>query len=184
MLGVNLVSALVGAGFIGIVVGLASQAVLGNLFAGLMLLVSRPFKIGDRINIPSNISSQPFYIGDVQEITLMHTKILTESDIPITIPNSIVAQSPILNLTRNNFSIIEIQFQTPIKIDPEEIHRNLKQKLSNISIFKGEEKSYEIVNISPSTCDILTTYQVKKNEERMMKSLLLNTIRLTLCSHK
>lgn len=183
MLGVNLVSALVGVGFLGIVVGLASQAVLGNLFSGLMLLASRPFKIGDMIYIPSNIANQPFHTGSVQEITLMHTKILTESDIPLTIPNSIIAQSPILNLTRNNFSLIEIQFQIPIEIDPEEIHRNLKQKLSNISAFKGEEKSYAIVNISPSTCDIETTYQVKKNEERMMKSLLLNTIRLTLSSH-
>jgi small conductance mechanosensitive channel len=184
ILGVNLVSALVGVGFIGIVVGLAAQAVLGNLFSGLMLLASRPFKIGDRIHIPSNIASQPFYTGFVQEITLMHTKILTESDVPITIPNSIVAQSPILNFTRNNFSLIEIQFQIPIEIDPEEFHRTLKQKLSNFKAFKGEEKNYEILAISPSTCDVVIAYQVKKNEDRMMKSLLLQAIRSMLSSHK
>jgi len=47
--GFNFVGALVGVGFFGLVVGLAAQAVLGNLFSGLMLVASRPFNIGDRI---------------------------------------------------------------------------------------------------------------------------------------
>ena len=47
--GVNIGNALLGAGFIGIVLGLAAQTVIGNFFAGLMLFASRPFYIGDRV---------------------------------------------------------------------------------------------------------------------------------------
>jgi small-conductance mechanosensitive channel len=53
MLGINVTSALVGAGFLGIVLGLAAQTVLGNVFAGIALLVSKQFKVGDRLTINS-----------------------------------------------------------------------------------------------------------------------------------
>jgi small-conductance mechanosensitive channel len=52
-LGINITSALVGAGFLGIVVGLAAQTVLGNVFAGIALLVSKQFKVGDRLTVNS-----------------------------------------------------------------------------------------------------------------------------------
>ena len=52
-LGINITSALVGAGFLGIVLGLAAQTVLGNVFAGITLLISKQFKVGDRLTVNS-----------------------------------------------------------------------------------------------------------------------------------
>ena len=49
IMGYDLTVLLVGAGFLGIVVGLAAQSTLANFFAGMQLLVERPFKVGDTI---------------------------------------------------------------------------------------------------------------------------------------
>ena len=46
---INITGILVGAGFFGIVVGLASQSTLGNLFAGVAMMAAKPFANGDRI---------------------------------------------------------------------------------------------------------------------------------------
>jgi Small-conductance mechanosensitive channel len=48
---VGLGAALAAGGFAGLVLGLASQDVLSNIFGGIMLLISRPYKIGDRITL-------------------------------------------------------------------------------------------------------------------------------------
>jgi len=50
MLGYDLTALLAGAGFLGIVVGLAAQSTLANFFAGMQLLADRPFKVGDLLS--------------------------------------------------------------------------------------------------------------------------------------
>jgi small-conductance mechanosensitive channel len=109
-LGVNIASALVGAGFIGIVLGLAAQTVLGNIFAGLALLGSKQFKIGDRLTIngqfgfiPQSYMHDnliPGYTGTVKDIGLTHTIVLGDDNVPISYPNSVLLQSMIFNHSR------------------------------------------------------------------------------------
>jgi small-conductance mechanosensitive channel len=75
----------------GVVVGIAAQQSLGNAFAGLVLLFSRPFAVGDYIVLRSGALGGP-YDGEVIAITLMYT-ILETPEGPITIPNSGVMAS-------------------------------------------------------------------------------------------
>ena len=92
-LGINITSALVGAGFLGIVVGLAAQTVLGNVFAGIALLVSKQFKVGDRLTVNSGkygyIAQSyphdgliPGYTGVVTDISLTHTTMMGDDNVP------------------------------------------------------------------------------------------------------
>lgn len=191
--GINLVSVLVGVGFFGIVIGLASQTVLGNLFSGLMLLASRPFRIGDRIGLvawqygkfPPSLSHgwlEPAYTGSVKEITLMYTKILTDSNTLVTVPNGIVIQSLILNLGHDKHGYAGTQFEIPIRVDPDELHKSLSSQLSRMPDFKGEEESFELLEISSSTYLVAVSYRVEKKNEREMKPLLLRALRLALMS--
>jgi len=193
MLGVNLVSALVGIGFFGIVVGLAAQATLGNLFSGLMLLASRPFNIGDRIALitwqygkfPPSLSHgwlEPAYTGSVKEITLMYTKIVTDSKALVTIPNGIVTQSLILNLSHDEHGHVGTQFEVPIHVDPQELHRSLNSELSRMPDFRGEEESFELLELSPSAYLVAISYRVEKQHESQMKPLLLNALRVALAN--
>ena len=70
----------------GVVVGIAAQQSLGNAFAGLVLLFSRPFAVGDYIVVRSGALGGPFE-GEVIAITLMYT-VLETPEGPMTIPNS------------------------------------------------------------------------------------------------
>ncbi len=80
----------------GVVFGLAAQDTLGNVFSGISMTLgsSRPFSIGDRIQIGD---SEPGYVED---ITLRHVEIRTYFNERIYIPNAMAASSKIINFTK------------------------------------------------------------------------------------
>lgn len=92
-LGVPITPWLASAGLLGLAVGLAAQDTLGNLFAGISILADAPYKIGDYIILEGTDR------GRVTKIGLRSTRILTRDDIEITVPNSLVGRSRIINLT-------------------------------------------------------------------------------------
>ena len=81
---------LAGAGFAGIVVGLAAQSTLGNIIAGISLAVFRPFRVGDRVNVMNEY-------GKITDITLRHTVLRTWDNRRVIIPNSIIGDEAIIN---------------------------------------------------------------------------------------
>jgi small-conductance mechanosensitive channel len=86
MLSVNTRSLLVGGAVTGVVIGIAAQQSLGNFFAGLVLLVARPYVPGQRIIVRSGGLGGPFE-GIVTATGLVYTTLLTDSG-PINLPNS------------------------------------------------------------------------------------------------
>ncbi|MEM4110249.1 MAG: mechanosensitive ion channel family protein [Thermoplasmata archaeon] len=109
--GNNITAGLVSAGLIGIILGVAAQSTLSNFFAGLYILISRPFEVGQRINI---VISQypgygptyphdflpPKYVGVVDEIGFLYTRIINDENHILTVPNSIFLQAMISELPR------------------------------------------------------------------------------------
>ena len=79
------------AGIISVVIGLAAKDTLGNLFAGIFIMADSPYKEGDYINLDTGER------GSVRHIGTRSTRILTRDDIEITIPNSVIATSKIVN---------------------------------------------------------------------------------------
>jgi small-conductance mechanosensitive channel len=76
--------------FMGALFSLGSTSVVANIVAGLVLTYTRAFKIGDRVQIADTI-------GDVTERTLLVTRVRTIKNVDITIPNSMVLSSHIIN---------------------------------------------------------------------------------------
>ena len=97
-------TAVASSGIAAVVLGLAAQSTLANVFAGISLSASRPFDIGDRIKIDS------YDPGFVENITLRHTVIKTYQNEIIYIPNSIVGSQTIVNYTQEN------SFSYPIRV--------------------------------------------------------------------
>jgi small-conductance mechanosensitive channel len=91
--GVNATAWLTSAGILGIAIGFAAKDTLGNLFSGIFILADAPYKIGDFI-ILDNAER-----GQVTNIGLRSTRILTRDDIEIIIPNAVIAASKIVNET-------------------------------------------------------------------------------------
>lgn len=81
------------AGIAAVALGLAAQDTLGNLFAGISIMADAPYKLGDYIVLDNQER------GEVTKIGLRSTRVLTRDDIEITIPNSIIASSKIVNET-------------------------------------------------------------------------------------
>lgn len=84
---------LAGAGFMGIVIGFAAQETLGNVVSGLVMMFSRPFKIGDWIEIAG-------YSGIVEELSLIHTVVRTFDGELVAIPNRMMSSKEIDNKSR------------------------------------------------------------------------------------
>ena len=79
---------LLGGVLTGVILGIAAQQVLGNLFAGIMLLFARPFTIGDKLTIRSGALGGPV-IGRVAGMTLTYVTVSTAAG-PVLLPNSAV----------------------------------------------------------------------------------------------
>ena len=86
VLGVSIDHLLVGAGVAGVVLGIAAQQSLGNVFAGLVLLFARPFRVGDHIRIRSGALGGIFDVF-VLEVSLTYVTVHTD-DGQLKIPNS------------------------------------------------------------------------------------------------
>lgn len=86
VLDVQIEHLLVGAGLAGVVLGIAAQQSLGNVFAGIVLIMARPFEIGDRIRIRSGALGGIFD-ARVREMSLTYVTLQTD-DGPLKIPNS------------------------------------------------------------------------------------------------
>ena len=77
----------------GLVVGLSLQDILKNFFAGIYILVERPFRIGDTVQVET-------HTGVVQEISLRTTQLRTDDGREVVVPNATLMTSAVVNLTR------------------------------------------------------------------------------------
>lgn len=98
ILGANVMPFIAGAGVIGIAIGFAAKDTLSNLIAGVLLIIDRPFEIGDRIEVWSAPAGSATW-GDVIDIGLRATKIQTTDNIIIIIPNNEIMMRDIINYT-------------------------------------------------------------------------------------
>lgn len=99
--GIQTTSIIAVLGAAGLAIGLALQGTLSNVAAGIMLLLLRPFGVGDWIEA-NGIS------GTVQEIGLFATQIDTFENVYISVPNSSIWSSIIINHSRHNIRRMDI----------------------------------------------------------------------------
>lgn len=90
---VNVGNLLLGAGVLGIVLGLAARQTLGAVLAGFVVLFSRPFEVGDWVVIED-------HEGTVRDITIVNTRIQTFDGETVMVPNDIVTGTQVVNRSR------------------------------------------------------------------------------------
>jgi small-conductance mechanosensitive channel len=84
---------------VGIAVGFASQDILKNVFGGIMIILDKPFQVGDKIQVDGNY-------GEVTEIGLRSVRVVTEDDSIVTIPNAEIMNKSVSN---SNSSALDCQ---------------------------------------------------------------------------
>lgn len=114
-----------------LILGLALQDTLGNLFAGISLQVDHAFEIGDWLEISQG--SGPRTIGQVKEITWRSTIMIGWSDEQVTIPNRMMANSQIFNFRGGTAPLLRSQlFRFPIDCNIELVKRCLVESLRQV----------------------------------------------------
>ncbi|MBP3273281.1 MAG: mechanosensitive ion channel family protein [Ruminococcus sp.] len=97
-------------GTAGLAIGLALRDSLSNVAGGFIIMFSRPFKVGDFVEIAEKE-------GTVDRISILYTKMLTLDNKAVIIPNSTVASATITNYTQEELRRLELRFNIPYSCD-------------------------------------------------------------------
>lgn len=146
--GVETTSIIAVLGAAGLAVGLALQGTLSNIAAGVMLLMLRPFKVGDVVNIGETL-------GVVDAIGLFVTEMHSFDNIGISMPNSRVWGNEIKNLTQFETRRVDMEFGIGYGDDMDKAMKLIKQVLDEDErILKEPEPLIAIGNLGDSSVDI------------------------------
>jgi small conductance mechanosensitive channel len=136
-------------GAAGLAVGLALQGTLSNLAAGVMLLIFRPYKVGDFIDAAD-------CFGNVEEIDLFTTILKTFDNQQIIIPNSQIWGSKIVNHSHHGVRGVDMKFGVAYKEDTDVVRAIINSVLENHPhILKSPAPFVEVETLNDSSVDFL-----------------------------
>ncbi len=102
---------------IGIAVGFAAQDILKNIFGGLIIIIDRPFKVGDKVEIGK-------YYGEVVEIGLRSTQMVTPDDSLVSVPNGEMMNQSVSNSNAGepNCQVVA-EIYLPITVNTDQVRK-------------------------------------------------------------
>jgi small conductance mechanosensitive channel len=124
--GISTQSLAVGGAFTAVVLGLAAQQTLGNLFAGVVLLSARPFRVGERVRLQAGAVGGAAE-GVVSELGLLYTT-LARGDDRIMIPNSIVLAAAVVPLREPD--TVDVKVRLAARVRPSQLQAILEQEIA------------------------------------------------------
>ncbi len=97
-------------GAVGLAIGLALQGTLSNLAAGIMIVLFRPFHIGDRIDAGG-------VVGTIREINLFYSELDSDDNVRVVFPNGMLWGQVVKIPSRNDTERVELKFTRPLTDD-------------------------------------------------------------------
>jgi small conductance mechanosensitive channel len=182
--GFNLTGLLVGAGFLGIVIGLAAQQVLGNVLAGISIFVSRPFEIGDRVTIVnssyglmgssySHETEINGITGTIRDIGIFFTRVQLDEGPPSSFPNSQITQSLIISHTHTTLRRIRVRIDIDKRVAFKEFRSRLSQALSRHDEIDPTMSKVRIVDIGGDTYQVAIEVWSHSPDDEPIKTIVL-----------
>lgn len=134
-------------GVIAVVFGLAAQEAAGNFINGLMIVVFKPFKIGDLIKINNGE-----LVGTVVDISMRHTVIKTFENTQIVVPNSVIDKAVLENVTavndrKGNFLELEISYESDLDLAMKIISDEVKKHPDYMDGRTASEKKQKVPEV-------------------------------------
>ncbi len=136
-------------------VGLALQGSLSNLAAGVLLMVTRPFKAGDYVETAGNA-------GVVEAISLLNTTLKSIDNKKIIVPNSGIIGNPIINYTAEQKRRVDLKVGVSYKSDLRKVRQVLMDEiLKNDKILKDPAPMVGVVEMASSSVNLVVRPWVK-----------------------
>ena len=124
---------------LGLVIGFASQRTIGNVVAGILIAITQPLRLGDRVTVESTE-------GIVEEIGLTYTWIRTRDNDRLVVPNEKLASESIRNSTiRSAETLAEVQIQIPVSADLRAVVNSLGQDGEEVYVTDLGDKATIVV---------------------------------------
>jgi small-conductance mechanosensitive channel len=141
--GASVTSVLFGSAFLTVMLGLAGQSMLGNILAGVWLVVFHPFDVGDRIEFmtwqyPVVMPSFPHEVmvpthsGTVVDVNLMYTTVAFDSGLRYAVPNGILVQAAVANRSRLDRRRLRIRVDVKFAHAPAEVLDGVRERLRRV----------------------------------------------------
>lgn len=162
--GIKIGPVIAGLGLFGVAVALGAQDLFKNLISGIMILMEKRFQIGDVINIPGHTE------GTVEHIGFRSTLIRKYDSTPMTLPNYIFAEAPILNYSNRDHRRINFVIGLEYSSSLDQIQRvinTINQYISNNDnyVINDNYKYYvRLEKFNDSSIDILVYCFTVTNE--------------------
>lgn len=148
VLGIPATSIITVIGTAGVAIGLALQNSLSNVAGGIMLLINKPFKIGDYIMV-SGVS------GTVKQITILYTRLDSDSNQAIFIPNGQVSGAVVTNNNTNGTRRVDLKFSISYEDDYQKAREIILQVLSrNEKILTDPAPTVRMIEHAASSINI------------------------------
>lgn len=166
------VAALIASG--GVAIGLALQGSLSNFAGGVLILLLKPFEVGDYIIEDSNKNE-----GTVKEIQIFYTKLSTIDNKTIVIPNGILTNNSLTNVTAKNERRLDLKVDISYEADLKKAKMLIENLLkSDESVLKDEEMNVFVDELGASSVVIGARAWVKSEDFWPAKWRLLEEIKL------
>lgn len=142
----------------GVAIGMALSGNLSNFAGGLIILVFKPFKVGDYIE-GAGVS------GTVQEIQIFHTILVTPDNRVIFAPNGSLSSNAVINYSKKDIRRVDFTFGVEYNEDFEKVKAVVQQVIDSDSrILKDPSFVIEIGALSASSVDITVRVWVKSSD--------------------
>ena len=117
-IGVDLTALTVFSGAVGVGIGFGLQAIFSNFVAGIIMLIDKSIKVGDFVELESSLT------GEVREINIRSTRVTTNDNVDILVPNSEFINNRVINWTlHENFKRTRIPFGVAYGTDKELVRK-------------------------------------------------------------
>ena len=159
----------------GVAIGLALQGSLSNLAGGVLILLLKPFVVGDYI-----IEDTGKNEGTVKEIQIFYTKLSTLDNKIIVIPNGTLANNTLTNVTARPERQLELRVGISYDADIKKAKELLEQiALNNSAVLREEEYGVYVDDLADSAVVLLLRVWVRTDEYKKTRWQLLEDIKYT-----
>lgn len=160
-------------GSAGLTIGLALQGSLANFAGGVLILVAKPYKVGDYIIENANNNE-----GTVTSIDIFYTRLLTVDNKMIVIPNGTISNSSIINVTNEEIRRLDILIPVHYLESMEKVKNILNQVVDEQeSILQDRDKLIYINNFEDSAITIGVRVWVKQENYWKLRCDILEKIK-------
>ena len=162
------VAAVIGAA--GVAIGLAFQGTLSNLSSGVMIIIFRPFKLGDVITVDGQT-------GCVAEIDFFQTTLTTPDNRVIIIPNSKIYGSTIENVSMKETRRVDITVGVAYEADIEETRKVLEEATNVENALKDPASAIVMCDLGASSVDWAVRVWCKSEHYWTVREALVTNIK-------